>query len=480
MSTVKLVSDGLSVAAGRGFVLPVGAKPASLGTAPDRLRRVRTDVVSIPAVVDCFALALAVLVVSSLTLLSTLVLGAIVLCLNAVGGLYKPRIALSLLDDLPGLAARALVAGALTSTIRPQLTLPMQSGPLYAAIAFLVFAILGRAVIYPLMRRQRRNDRVGTPTMIIGCGVVGNELARTLLERPEYGLEPVGFVDDDPVVAPADQRVPWLGGTDDLTRLLVEHRIRNVIIAFTTTPESVIVDTVRRCDRLSCEIFYVPRLYELHGSGARTELIWGVPLTRLTRASHRTVAWRSKRAFDLVLAMLGLVVLSPVLAACALAVRLESGPGIIFKQERVGLDSRRFTLYKFRSLRPVDEDESAQLWTIGADPRLGPVGRVLRRLSLDELPQLWNVIRGDMSLVGPRPERPVFVDEFTNRFPRYVTRHRVPVGLTGWAQINGLRGDTDIGDRATFDNHYIDNWSMWTDVKIMLRTVGQVFGGRGQ
>jgi lipopolysaccharide/colanic/teichoic acid biosynthesis glycosyltransferase len=146
----------------------------------------------------------------------------------------------------------------------------------------------------------------------------------------------------------------------------------------------------------------------------------------------------------------------------------------------VGLDGRRFTIYKFRSLKPADEDESSQLWTIGGDPRMGPVGRWLRLLSLDELPQLWNVVRGDMSLVGPRPERPLFVDEFTNRFPRYVARHRVPVGLTGWAQINGLRGDTDIADRASFDNYYIENWSMWADVKIMLRTIGQLLGGRGQ
>ncbi|MGH3470563.1 MAG: sugar transferase, partial [Nocardioidaceae bacterium] len=123
--------------------------------------------------------------------------------------------------------------------------------------------------------------------------------------------------------------------------------------------------------------------------------------------------------------------------------------------------------------------ESAALWSIAGDPRLGPVGKRLRQLSLDELPQLWNILLGDMSLVGPRPERPVFVDEFCRKFPQYVSRHRVPVGLTGWAQINGLRGDTDISDRADFDNFYIENWSIWTDVKIMLRTVGQVVGGRG-
>lgn len=450
-----------------------------LSTAAPRLRRLGSDVLHLGVALDCVALVVAAFV-TSLSVVSTVLLAALILGLNAAGGLYRARIAPSLLDELPDLTARALVAGAVTSTVRLQLTLPVQHGPVYAAIAFVVLASFSRAIGYPLMRRHRKADQVGRPTMIIGCGHVGNQIAATLLDRPEYGLKPVGFVDDDPFVAPNERSVPWLGGIDNLTQLLLEHRIRNVIVAFTTTPESVIVDTVRRCDRLSCEIFYVPRLYELHGLSANTELIWGLPLTRLSRSSYRTMSWRSKRVFDVVLASAGLVVLSPLLVACALAVRLEGGSGVIFKQVRVGLDGGLFTLYKFRSLRPVDEGESSQLWSIGADPRLGPVGKVMRRLSFDELPQLWNVFRGDMSLVGPRPERPFFVDEFTHRFPRYVARHRVPVGLTGWAQVNGLRGDTDIADRASFDNYYIENWSMWADMKIMLRTAGQVLGGRGQ
>jgi lipopolysaccharide/colanic/teichoic acid biosynthesis glycosyltransferase len=168
------------------------------------------------------------------------------------------------------------------------------------------------------------------------------------------------------------------------------------------------------------------------------------------------------------------------LLACAIAVRIEGGRGVIFKQERVGLDGRRFNILKFRSMKPTDDAESAQCWNIADDPRLGSVGKLLRKLSLDELPQLWNILRGDMSLVGPRPERPLFVEEFSVQVPRYVARHRVPAGLTGWAQVHGLRGDTDIADRAAFDNYYIENWSMWSDIKIMLRTVSQVFGGRGR
>ena len=165
------------------------------------------------------------------------------------------------------------------------------------------------------------------------------------------------------------------------------------------------------------------------------------------------------------------MLLSPVLLACAVAVRLETGPGVIFRQARVGLEGRTFTLFKFRSLKPVDSAESATQWSIDQDQRLGPVGRFLRRTSLDELPQLVNVLRGDMSLVGPRPERPFFVQEFSKATVRYDERHRVQTGLTGWAQVHDLRGDTSIDARVRFDNYYIENWSLWTDLKIMCRTV---------
>lgn len=171
--------------------------------------------------------------------------------------------------------------------------------------------------------------------------------------------------------------------------------------------------------------------------------------------------------------------LCPVMAAVAVAVRLEGGPGVFFRQIRVGADGQCFELLKFRSLRPVDEDESATRWNVRDDERLGPVGKFIRTTSLDELPQLINILRGQMSLVGPRPERPHFVEQFQQTYPHYVARHRVPSGLTGLAQVHGLRGDTSIGERARFDNYYIENWSLWLDVKILLRTVGSVVRGQG-
>jgi exopolysaccharide biosynthesis polyprenyl glycosylphosphotransferase len=198
----------------------------------------------------------------------------------------------------------------------------------------------------------------------------------------------------------------------------------------------------------------------------------------------------AKSVLDRAGALLLLVVLCPLVVFVALVVAL-SGPGpVIYRQRRVGRDGETFEFLKFRTMVPAADaqvqaldpcnEADGLLFKIQADPRVTAAGRWLRRLSLDELPQLWNILRGDMSLVGPRPERPSFVESFSRKYPRYVARHRVPAGLTGWAQVNGLRGDTDIADRVAFDNYYIENWSMWSDVKILLRTFGQVAGGRGR
>jgi exopolysaccharide biosynthesis polyprenyl glycosylphosphotransferase len=443
-----------------------------------RWRRAGFALAPLTLVIDLSA-ALTASVVLSLSSLSCLLFTGLVLTLNCGGGHYRASIAPSLLDELPSLVGRGLVAGAIATALRVFGDLPVHDGLVNAAILFLVLAVAGRMVAYPLLRIYRRSGGKGDPTVIVGCGKVGCKLATTLLEHPEYGLWPVGYVDDDPRVAPEDRRIPVLGGLDQLADLLRTNRIRNVIIAFTTSRESNLVEALRSCDRMSCEIFFVPRLYELHGAGPGTEALWDIPLTRLSRASYRTLMWRTKRGFDLVLAALAFVVLSPVLLACALVVRLGIGPGVIFRQERVGVDGHRFEILKFRTLKPTDGTPDTR-WNIGGDPRIGRIGRTMRRLSLDELPQLWNILRGDMSLVGPRPERPSFVDAFSRQYPRYLARHRVPAGLTGWAQVHGLRGDTDIADRVAFDNYYIENWSMWSDVKIMLRTFGQVAGGRGR
>jgi exopolysaccharide biosynthesis polyprenyl glycosylphosphotransferase len=239
------------------------------------------------------------------------------------------------------------------------------------------------------------------------------------------------------------------------------------------------IDVIRECDRLNCEIFVVPRMFEVHHVSSDMDSVWGIPLIRLRRKAHRAFSWRLKRLFDIVASGLALLLLSPLMALIAVAVRLESGPGVLFRQIRVGFDGQHFQLLKFRSMRPVDETESSTKWNISHDDRMGPIGRFLRKSSLDELPQLINILRGEMSMVGPRPERPHFVARFRQVHPHYWARHRVPSGLTGWAQIHGLRGDTSIGDRARFDNYYVENWSLWLDTKIIIRTIGAIFTRTG-
>lgn len=398
-----------------------------------------------------------------------------------VAGLYRSRLSLSLLDDFPYIVAAMLVALTLKVTLfalvsgvdRPQ-------RQLYHALVLFFMVSAWRWFAYAVVRAARTRGLVSHRAIIVGAGELGARLGQTLLERRDYGVTPVGFVDSHPPAPPLTMpQIPVLGRSEDLGRIIVEHRIRDVIVAYGGADESDLVDILRTCDGLDVQVFLVPRLFELHIQNRDTDDVNGIPLIRSRGSVFQRQSWKVKRLIDITVAGLALLVLSPVLAACAIAVRYEGGRGVIFRQVRVGLDGRPFEILKFRSLRPVDETESRTNWNIKHDDRLGPVGKFMRRASLDELPQLWNILRGDMSLVGPRPERPHFVEQFSVHIPRYTSRHRVPAGLTGWAQAHGLRGDTSIEDRARFDNYYIENWSPWLDTKIVLKTIGQVLRRQG-
>ncbi len=398
-----------------------------------------------------------------------------------VAGLYRSRLNLSLLDDLPYILGASVVGFALKLaliSLFPRVDPPTRQ--VVHALVLLAAVLVVRGIAYTVVRKARCQGKVRHRTLIVGAGPLGVRLANTLREHGDYGLDPVGFVDsappsDDPSLLPA----PVLGRYEELGKVIREQQIRDVIVAFGGMDDEHLVDVLRTCDRLDVEVFFLPRLFELHNANRYTDEIWGIPLIRVRRAVFRSPWWKMKRFVDIALSGLALVLLSPVLAICALAVRYEGGPGIIFRQQRVGIDGRPFDVLKFRSLKPVNEAESQTNWNIKHDDRLGPVGRFIRASSLDELPQLWNILRGDMSIVGPRPERPHFVQQFSTHIPRYTSRHRVPAGLTGWAQAHGLRGDTSIEDRARFDNYYIENWSPWLDTKIVLKTVSQVLRRQG-
>jgi exopolysaccharide biosynthesis polyprenyl glycosylphosphotransferase len=253
-----------------------------------------------------------------------------------------------------------------------------------------------------------------------------------------------------------------------------------LLVAHGDLAEAELLDAVRTQTCAPCALLVVPRLHHFHTQTGLPDHIGSIPIMRIRTPSLRGPAQVVKRCFDVLVAGSALLMVLPVLGMCALAVRVESGPGVIFRQRRVGRDGTLFDCLKLRSMRPASSDESATTWSIAVDSRVGPVGRFLRRTSLDELPQLWNIVRGDMTLVGPRPERPHFVTRFSAEYYRYEHRHRMRAGLTGLAQVSGLRGNTSIADRARFDNYYIENWSLWLDVKILLRTFGEILLARGR
>lgn len=332
-----------------------------------------------------------------------------------------------------------------------------------------------RALAYTLIRTARARGLVQETTLILGAGEVGQMVATTLLDHPEYGLIPLGFVDDVP---DASLPLPIVGGPGHLEAAVREFAVRRVIVAFGMTREPQMVEVLRTCDRLPVEVHLVPRFFELGvaSGGAFTDEVWGIPLVRLRRAALRSFAWRTKRLFDLMVGTALLVLTSPLMVLITAAIRLSSPGPVFFRQLRIGQRGVQFHVLKFRTMRVNDRSDTE--WSGQGEWRVTALGRFLRRTSLDELPQLFNVIRGHMSLIGPRPERPFFVDRFTSEVARYEDRHRVPVGITGWAQVHGLRGDTSIPERVRFDNYYVEHWSLWADIVILARTVWVVTTGR--
>ncbi|HEY2225632.1 sugar transferase [Actinomycetospora sp.] len=398
------------------------------------------------------------------------------------GGRYRARLHLSVLDELPALLSRLLVATALVAAVfalrHDDLGVMEFVGASFASIGLVV---LGRFLTTAVVLTARRRRVVAHRTLIVGGGEVSRDVATLLARYPRYGLAVAGYVDtSDAARGPAADRIPYLGDLGDLDDLVPAHGVDVLLVGDGAFHEADLLDRVRAPATEHCDLLVVPRLHAFATAVGNSDHIGSLPVMRIRTPALDGPASALKRAFDVVVSALLLAILSPFLLACALAVRWEGGPGILFRQVRVGRDGRRFECLKFRSMRPDSATESATQWTVARDPRVGRVGRVLRATSLDELPQLWNILRGEMTIVGPRPERPHFVERFTAEHPRYGHRHRVPAGLTGLAQVSGLRGDTPISDRARFDNYYIENWSLWLDAKVLLRTVAEVVFARGR
>jgi exopolysaccharide biosynthesis polyprenyl glycosylphosphotransferase len=365
--------------------------------------------------------------------------------------------------------------------------------PLALALRLWLFSVvylgIARSVLFSLRRQAMRTETFSTPTLIVGAGVIGSHLVMRLITQADYGLRPVGFLDADPMPsqrlagAPA---VPVLGGPDDLLAAIEATQARHVILAFSSEPDHVLVAKVRECQRLGVEVSLVPRLYETINERTSLGHVGGLPLLTLHTVDPRGWQFAVKHFLDRGFAAAALLLLAPAMLVIAITIRLTSPGPALFRQRRVGRDGHEFDLLKFRTMRAPRERSDAFILDDGLAPggvegsdRRTRIGRALRNLSLDEIPQLVNVLRGDMSLVGPRPERPEFVHRFTRDVARYEDRHRVRSGITGWAQVHGLRGQTSIVDRVEWDNYYIQNWSLRLDLRIFCLTIAELLRFRG-
>ncbi|WP_157251471.1 exopolysaccharide biosynthesis polyprenyl glycosylphosphotransferase [Nonomuraea typhae] len=340
----------------------------------------------------------------------------------------------------------------------------LATGATYTALIYLVHLVRQAATHLAARRRAPRE------AVILSSGEHGRKLARTLLQHPEYGLKPIGMIGDGTAT---DGELPLLATYSTCVKTLRQAAVRTVIVAGRPPITRATLQQIRDG---GCEVLLAPAPDDLIQDFAHRpgQQLHSHPLLPMRPPAQRRPYWIVKRAADAVLAGIALLVLSPLVGLCLLGARIEGGPGVLFRQRRVGMGGRLFDMLKIRTLKPASAHDSATRWTVTEARLSGPFGGFLRKTSLDELPQLWNVITGDMSIVGPRPERPFFVEQFSRQIEQYDRRHRVPVGITGWAQVHGLRGDTSIEERARLDNYYIDEWSLKLDVKIVARTVGCV------
>ncbi|HEY5342875.1 MAG TPA: sugar transferase [Solirubrobacteraceae bacterium] len=418
-----------------------------------------------------------------------LLMPPLVMLLLYLRGLYHTRLRALVLDGVAPVVSAVSVAAMMVATLGLLINEPAP-GLVRSWLFALVAVGTGRMALSLTQRWARARRLVGKPVLIMGAGVVGSQVARRLENHPEYGLAPIGFLDDDPrsIAEVGGREMPVLGTVEDLDETVAQTGVRNLIVAFSSVADARVSRLIQRCQELGIEVSVVPRMFDTINNRVGYDTVGGLPLMSFTTVNPKGMQFAVKHAFDRIFASLLLVLLSPLLLGVVVAVRLSSPGPIFFRQRRVGRDGREFNLYKFRSMH-IDrsqaelgeEDPTALEFLLGGDTAPGgvegrdrrtPIGHFLRRSSVDELPQLFNVLRGEMSLIGPRPERPEFVELFNQDINRYDDRLRVKSGITGWAQVHGLRGQTSLAERVEWDNYYIAHWSLGLDVKILALTFG--------
>ena len=415
---------------------------------------------------------------------------ALVVVVLALRGTYGSKLQTEILKNLghvvvaTSLAALSLLA---TAALVGQSD---ESAPLLArAFVFATAFVAGVHTVLALVQRgARRAHIVGKPTLIVGAGQIASQIERRLEQQPELGLRPVGYLDADPPpeASVPYRRAPVLGAPTALAEIAEETGARHVILAFLSARDRDLLPLIRECEARGIEVSVVPRLFDSMNVRVSHDRLGGLPLLGLRWLDPKGTQFVVKHMLDQLLAAILIVLASPVLLGTALTVKLGSSGPVFFRQRRIGRDGRDFQILKFRTMHvskqspELDADAIALLdrapgGVEGVDDRRTRIGSIIRRVSLDELPQLFNVIKGDMSIVGPRPERPEFVESFGQSIRRYDDRHRVRSGITGWAQVHGFRGQTSLRDRVEWDNYYIENWSLWLDLQILLMTFGAVF-----
>lgn len=417
----------------------------------------------------------------------------VVVVVLATRGLYRQKLGQGFLDEFEPVETSIAVSALATMTIIMMLVPYLPPGAVvvpYVRPSELVLKIwVCAAILIPavrllrslLNRYLRRRFRVGVPALVVGSGRVAHQLISRMQQVPDYGLWPAGLLDDRRP-SEADMAgmlgVPYRGTTANLESAARASRAEDLIIAQSALPDDQLARVAKEAQRLGMRVRVVPRLMDAVGSNTRIEHLGGIPLMVLERINPKGWQFAVKHALDRSAALLGLVLISPLFITLALAVKLSSPGPVLFSQERIGRDGKVFGCLKFRSMLPPEPgtagfalQEGAAPGGVEGDDRRTWIGKIMRKTSMDELPQLINVLRGDMSMVGPRPERPEFVELFEMHVRRYGERHRVKAGMTGWAQVHGLRGQTSIADRAEWDNYYIENWSLLLDFKILLLTV---------
>jgi exopolysaccharide biosynthesis polyprenyl glycosylphosphotransferase len=411
----------------------------------------------------------------------------------ALWRMYADRFQLRLIDGLGQLVAATSLGAISLIAAAALFQASTEPVPLItrAWLFGTLFLIGGRILLAWAARRARAARLVGKPTLIVGAGSVGAHVERRLETQPELGLIPMGYLDNEPPPADEvpDRQAPLLGGLNDLGRVARETGTRHVVLGFSSAPDRLLIPVIRECEALGLEVSVVPRLFESVNVRVALDHLGGLPLFGLHTIDPKGWQFAVKHGLDRVAAAIALLVFSPLLLTLAVLTKLSSPGPVLFRQRRIGRDGRKFEMLKFRSMRlaapqPDKDDDLGNVVPLPSDlapggvegsDRRTAVGSFMRRTSLDELPQLLNVLRGDMSLVGPRPERPEFVDLFGSRIERYDDRHRVKSGITGWAQVHGLRGKTSLRDRVEWDNYYIENWSLALDFKILLMTIAAFF-----